>query len=190
MTSALSRISLQSHARRVFVYGAVFWVFIALVAVCDVRAADVARIGVVDFQRVLRDSLAGKAAANTLRQKQDERSADLKKRRQEIVNLQAALERMELLADPSDREQKKLELTLKLDAFNEADAMYAGQLKEINTKQTAEIRQAVSDVVDAIGKKGGYLLILEKNDTVYAPASTDITVQVIEAYNKQYTGNQ
>lgn len=190
MTSALSRITTQSDVRRFRARVVIIGLLIILVVVFEARAADVARIGVVDFQRVLRESLAGKAAANTLRQKQDERSADLKKRRQEIVNLQAALERMELLADPSDREQKKLELTLKLDAFNEADAMYAGQLKEINTKQTAEIRQAVSGVVDAIGKKGGYLLILEKNDTVYAPASTDITVQVIEAYNKQYTGNQ
>ncbi|GAB6097882.1 hypothetical protein JCM14469_41360 [Desulfatiferula olefinivorans] len=190
MTAAFRHLTRRSSVRWAFVCAAVLGLFTAPGFVKDSRAADVARIGVVDFQRVLRDSLAGKAAAAALRQKQDQRSADLTKRRQEIVDLKAALERMELVGDASDREEKKLELTLKLDAFNEAEAAYTAALKEINAERTAGIRQAVSTLVEAIGKKGGYLLILEKTDIVYAPASTDITGRVIEEYDRQYTGGK
>lgn len=154
-----------------------------------VHAADVAKIGVVDFQRILKESLAGKEAAKLMRQKQDERSEDLKNRQEVIVDLQKNIESIELTGDKSDRDQKKLELSIKLDEFKEADLAFAGQLKDINAKQTEEIRKDVFDVIENIGKKGGYLLILEKGDTVYAPVTTDITAKVIEEYNDQYQRN-
>lgn len=159
---------------------------LAMMVAAGAYGADVAKIGVVDFQRILKESLAGKAAANILRHKQDQRTEDLKKRREDIVQLQKAMESIDLTRDPSDREQRRLELALKLDQFKEADAMYASQLKDINTKQTGEIREAVFQLVESLGKKGGYLLLLEKNDILYAPQSTDITTRVIEEYNRQF----
>lgn len=149
-------------------------------------AADVAKIGVVDVQRILKESQAGKQAAKLMRQKQDERSDALKQLQQEIVRLQKYLESIELVEDKTDRDQKKLELSIKLDQFKEADKAYANQLKEINAKQTEEIKKDVYDVIDKIGKKGGYLLILEKGDTVYAPTTTDITGKVVEEYDTAY----
>ncbi|MBU1171053.1 MAG: OmpH family outer membrane protein [Proteobacteria bacterium] len=160
--------------------------FVMIGSVSSVYGADVAKIGVVDFQRILKESLAGKDAARILRQKQDERSEDLKKRQQDIVNLQKYIESIELLGEKSDRDQKKLELTIKLDGFKAADDLYSNQLKEINAKQTAEIKDEVFQLIEKIGKKGGYLLILEKNDTLYAPMSTDITSKVVEEYNMDY----
>ena len=161
----------------------------ALGPVATVHGADVAKIGVVDFQQILKESLAGKNAARLMRQKQDERSRDLEKLRQDIVKLQKYIEGIDLLGDKADREQKKMELSIKLDAFNDADQRYASQLKEINEKQMADIKKRVFEVAETLGKKGGYLLILEKNQIVYAPGTIDITGKVIEVYNADFQRN-
>lgn len=162
--------------------------FILVACASTVYGADVAKIGVVDFQRILKESQAGKNAAQILRQKQEERSEDLKKRQQDIVALQKTIESIELVGDKADRDQKKLELTIKLDGFKDADNRYTSQLKDINAKQTAQIKEDVFQLIEKIGKKGGYLLILEKNDILYSPMSTDITSKVIDEYNTEFQG--
>lgn len=160
--------------------------FLLLIGVMGANAADVAKIGVVDFQRILKESKAGKHAARLLRQKQDERSDNLKERREDIVKLQKYIEDTELTGDKSDRDQKKLELSIKLDDFKDADAAYGSRLKEINAKQTSKIHEDVTRLIEKIGKKGGYLLIVEKNDTLYSPGTIDITAKVIEQYDMEF----
>ena len=147
--------------------------------------ADVARIGVVDYQRILKECMAGKDIAKKLRQKQDERTSALESRRSEIVSLQKSID-IDHSGDKDNRDKKKMELSKKLEAFKDEETRFNTQLKDLNAQQASLIKDGISQVIDKIGKKGGYLLILEKTDTLYAPASTDITSQVIEEYDMAY----
>lgn len=164
--------------------------FILIIFTAPGYSADVAKIGVVDFQRILKESKAGKYVAKELRKKQEERTRDLNKRREEIVELQKYVESIELTGDKDDREKKRLELNLKLESFADTDKMYNAALKEINTKHTLRIRNESEKVIEKIGKKGGYLLIVKKSDILYSPSSTDITTMVINQYDKQYGGER
>ena len=49
------------------------------------------------------------------------------------------------------------------------------------------MQKAVFEIVQEIGKKEGYLLIIEKSNAgvIYNPESIDITDKVITAYNKK-----
>ena len=58
-------------------------------------------------------------------------------------------------------------------------------LKDLNLKLSDRIKKDVFDIVEEIGKREGYLLILERRfgGVVYAPNAIDITSKVIQRYN-------
>jgi len=43
----------------------------------------------------------------------------------------------------------------------------------------------VFDIVEDLGKKDGYQLIIEKTAVMYAPESVDITDKLIQTYNSK-----
>lgn len=151
-------------------------------------SADIARIGVIDFQRILKSSKAGKDVAKQLRQKQEERRIALKEKQKEIITLQKNMKNADLLEEKESRDAKQAELDSKLEAFKKLEAEFSSALKEINSTASSRIRKDVSDLITAVGKKGGYLLIVEKSDVLYAPDAVDITEKIIKAYDKKYSG--
>lgn len=163
-------------------------VFISLSLVGAANGADIAKIGVVDYQRILKESGAGKSVARKLRAKQDERTAALKEKQTEIVELQKIIENIGLLSDKEEREEKKTELNIKLDTFKELEIRYRQELKEINSKYSDRIKKDVNKIVIEVGRKGGYLLIVEKEDVLYSPDAVDITTKIIRQYNKEFDG--
>jgi Skp family chaperone for outer membrane proteins len=64
---------------------------------------------------------------------------------------------------------------------------YDYQLQNQYYELTAIIFTQLSEVIEDIGKSGGYTLILEKNGAgvIYFPESVDITEDVIKELNKK-----
>lgn len=151
-------------------------------------AVDVARIGVVDFQRILLESRAGKRAAEELRTKQAERARDLERRRKEIVELRKQLENIEFSGSREEHREKELELNIKLEGFSKADKKFNDELGDINASHTETIKRDIALIVEKMGKKGGYLLILDKLEVLYYPDTIDITEKLIKQYDRQYDG--
>ncbi len=163
-------------------------VLLIIFSFTSANGADIAKIGVVSFQRILKESAAGKAVAKKLREKQEERIVALKEKKKEIVKLQKFIESIELVGEKEEREEKKLELNMKLETFKELENRYSQELKVINTKYSDKIKNEVNDIVVEVGKKGGYLLIIEKEDALYSPDAVDITTKIVKQYNKKYGG--
>ena len=169
-----------------------FLLLIIVFCSTSVFGADIAKIGVVDFQRVLKDSQAGKTVAKKLREKlrekQKKRTLALKERQKEIITLQKKIEGIELVGDKEERENKQLELNNRIDAFKKLEIKFNKELKDINALGSASIKKEVNELVVKAGKKGGYLLIVEKRDVLYYPDAVDITSKIISTYNQVYKG--
>ncbi|WP_300672139.1 OmpH family outer membrane protein [Desulfoluna sp.] len=148
--------------------------------------ADVAKIGVVDFQRVLKESRAGREAAEVLRTKQSERTSELGRLKTRIGSLQASLESLELSATTRDISEKRQELEKLMGVFKASDQKYSRLFQEINRRQTEKIRKELGGIIESLGRKGGYLLIVEKKEVLYAPASMDMTDRLIGLYDERY----
>ena len=60
-------------------------------------------------------------------------------------------------------------------------------LKQKEREMIGRIQSEVNKVVEDIGKKEGFLLILERREcgAVYYPDSIDLTDKVIDAYNRK-----
>lgn len=152
-----------------------------------VHAADVAKIGVVDFMRLFEKSDAGKEATAEFNKQGKKREKDLKAQAEEIEELKKRLEREALVMSKEKREEKEREIKIKVYDFNALQKKYTQELRELEKRIKRRIREEIFGLVETIGKEGGYLLILEKHEAgvIYFPSSLDVTDQLIKVYNEK-----
>ena len=147
--------------------------------------AEVAKIGIVDFQRIIDTSNAGKRSAVEIKSQGKKMEQILKEKEAEVEELKKTLEQKALVMNEDALEEKERGLRIKTNDFKSLRKRYLETLKELNLKLSNRIKEDVFEIVEEIGKQGGYLLILEHRvgGVVYAPNSIDITDKVIEEYN-------
>jgi len=154
------------------------------------HAADIAKIGIIDAQRILETSSAGKAAQAQIKEKSVRMAEDLKKRGGEVEKLRAQLEREAMVMSQEKREDARREFRIKLNDFKGLEQKYRGELKQLEQRLVGRIQTDIIGLTQEIGKQGGYLLIINKPAVLYSPTSIDITDQVIQKYNAKYAKGQ
>jgi len=145
-------------------------------------AADV-KIGVIDFQRVLKESAAGKAAQEEITQKGKEMEASLQEKKDEIDELRSRLERESLVMNRDQREEKEREIRIKINDAKSLQKKYMEDFKGYEARLIKKIQQEFFDMVEEIGKQEGYTLILERVGVLYAADAVDITDELIRQYD-------
>jgi outer membrane protein len=168
---------------------AVFAIIALFIMLSMSYAADVAKIGVVDFQQVLANSSAGKAARAKINKEGKKMEKDLKEKSEEIESLNKELERDSLVMSRDNRENKAREIRIKINDIKTLQKKYMEEFKLYEKKIVRQIQKDVLDLLEEMGKKGGYLLIVEKGTILYAPDSVDITDELIKRYNIRYARN-
>jgi len=160
-------------------------VFMVLGLCGPVWAADVAKIGTVDFQRIIDLSDAGKAAQEKLNKQAKEMEADLKSKGAAIEAGQKQFEREALVMNKEMKDAKEREMRIKINDFKQLQQRYTGVARELQFRLVGQIRNDVDKLVKEMGQKEGYLLILERKEggVIYMPSTIDITDNVIKQYN-------
>jgi outer membrane protein len=149
-------------------------------------AADVAKIGVVDLQRVMETSDPGKSAQAQIKQQKDKMETDLKDKGTEIEQIRQRLEREAMVMSKESREEKEREARIKLNDFKTLQKKYRNKLQQLEKRLVSQLRDDTIALVDEIGKKGGYLLIISRVGVLYSPNTIDITDQLIKRLNERY----
>jgi outer membrane protein len=146
-------------------------------------AADVAKIGVLDLQKILETSAAGKLIQAELKKEKDKMEADLQKRGTEIENIRKRLERESMVMGKEMREEKERESRIKINDFKTLQKKYRSDLQKLEGGLMNQFKTNIDEIVKGMGKKEGYLLIINKFGVIYAPNSIDITDEVIGKLN-------
>lgn len=151
-------------------------------------AAEVPKIGVVNFQRVLEASSAGKASQAEISTQGKKMEGDLKGRQSELQELQKKLERERLVMSKEMRDEKERDFRIRVNDFKTLEKKYKQELAELNKKLVKRMQDDVFDLVEELGKKEGYQLIVEKLEggVIYSPQANDITDKLIQMYNERY----
>ena len=170
-----------SNPSKAFIIG-----LFCLTCIGSAFAADVAKIGIVDIQRIMGTSEQGKAAKAQIKEQSDKMTQTLKQKGAEIEELKKQLERESMVMSKEKREEKEREFRIKLNDLKSLEKRYRGQLQGIEKQLLGEMRKAVYALVEEIGKKEGYLLIINNYDVMYSPGSIDITDQLIKELNARY----
>ncbi len=145
--------------------------------------ADVAKIGVVDVQKVLLTSSVGKMIKAQMNKKFREIQTILNERKDEIKTLRENLEREALVMSKEKQEEREREVRIKINDIKELQKKYENDMKILNEKAVKRVRNDILKIVKEIGKKEGFLLIISNEVILYSPTSIDISDQLIQAYN-------
>jgi len=163
-------------------------VLVIIFMTISVQAAETVKIGLIDFQKVLKTSNAGKAAQSEINKQGKKMEADLKKKKEELEELKQKIDREALVMTKEMRDQKEREFRIKINDFKMLEKKYKENFNEVNTKLVFQFRNEIVGLVEKIGKRDGYLIIMEKNEAgvVFSPDSMEITDEIIKLYNADY----
>ena len=101
--------------------------FIFLIGFGSALAADVAKIGTIDIQRIMSTSEQGKAAKAEIKEQSDKMTAALKEKGAEIEELKKQLERESMVMSKEKREEKEREFRIKLNDLKSLEKRYRGE---------------------------------------------------------------
>ena len=165
------------------------------------------KVGVVDLQAVLDNSVHGKAAKEHLknlsvklqeeikskREFKEQREEELQKLRQEIQTQGLVLSREAREAKAEAYRQKVRALKRFIDDTNRFIEDATQEFREREVRQTQRLITQIRDVVRQIGQQNGYSLILEGNESasvvLYFGKTVDLTQQITDHYNKTAPSN-
>lgn len=142
--------------------------------------AQQAKIGVFEFGRVSQETAEGQRIQKKLREYQEAKQADLAAKEQELKDLNDKLVAQALSLSPERRAAMEKDLQKKQNDLQTAreGAQREWQI-EFNEAQSG-FQQKVIDVVEAIGREQGYLVILERDQCVFRADAVDITPEVVK----------
>jgi outer membrane protein len=191
----MMQTTLRSNAsRRLSRPGATVISALALVFLCTllspppIRAADPPKIGVVDLQKILEVSEAAKAGQESMRKEVERMEAEGKKSAAEAEDLKSRLDREAMVMSKEAREEKEREFRIKLSDLKALEKKYRDEIQQLKGKLINEIYKDVSAILEEIGKKDGYQLIIEKREAgvFYAPKTIDLTDRLLQEFNSRH----
>jgi outer membrane protein len=149
-----------------------------------------ARVAVIDVNKVLMNSAAGKTAYDKLKKMQDDRVAEAKKLDDEIAALDKEINEKKLTLS----EEKLNDMNKKLNDKKIAMQRFAQDadrdIGEARDKALADLEAKIKPVIDSIGKEMGLAAIFNKYESglVYASDAIDITDTVVKRFNDMTAG--
>jgi outer membrane protein len=156
-------------------------------ALAPVAASAEQKIGYVDLQRALNEVEEGKGAKALLKRDFDEKQKQIDARKAEFDKLQADFEKQATVMSEQARKDKGQDLDRRA---RELQALFVGLQKDLSDREreaTRGIFDRMSQIVGEIAEADGFTIVLEKNaGLVYAPASLDVTNELIRKYNARY----
>ena len=147
------------------------------------------KIGVMDPQRILNDTNAGKKVKDNL--------ADFSKNRQALMDLDSKeLRRLEedfvkqaSVLSPTAKREREEQFRRRVQKYQQKVAELNQEVQEKQNAVLEEFRDKVEVVVAKVAKRLGLQIVVDKGKggpTIYHEDNLDISGQVIEQFNLEY----
>ena len=161
----------------------------SLVSFDSAVAADM-KVGVMNVQKVLVNSVSGKAAKEKFDQKMQDLQSKFKAEEQELVDMQGEIEKKSSAWSEETKQLKVREFQKKRRELQEKSEDARFELKTLQDKELAPILKALEGVVDTYGKNNGYTIILDsKAGVIYFSDVVDITDQLVKELDAAMAAN-
>lgn len=164
-----------------------FCMMLGLVALLTLPAASFAqeiKIGVVNTEKILRESIPAVMAQKKIEQEFQARDARIKQLSSQAKALQQELESNDSMAE-ADRRIKERELATLSRQYHRAQQQMREDLSLRQNEEYGLILDRINQVIQELAELQAYDLILQLQDSVYRSARIDITDQVIKVLDEQ-----
>lgn len=147
-------------------------------------AADTAKIGSVDVQKVLLLSNPGKEAKEQLAQKANKYETEKNTKEEELKKLKADLEKQSVLLSETARSNKEKDYQQRLKEYQRFLKDAQDDLQAKNDELTNRIVDEIIKVTQEFARKNGYTAIFVRNETmIYLDSKADLTDEILNLFN-------
>jgi outer membrane protein len=148
----------------------------------QVWAAEVIKLGFFNRQAIVERSAIGKEGQEKFKAKMGPIREKLIAAQQEIEELEAEFKKKELVWSEDVKKTKFQEIRSKRAMLRQGFEQYNRLLSEEERALLMPLQKKVGEIVNRIGKEGGYAMILELGDggIWYAPDSLNLTERIIK----------
>jgi len=170
-----------------------FWAIVTMAGALALPAAAqtaTPKIAVIDVQKLVVESAAGKEAQGRVKKIIDAKQVDADKLQKELQGLQQRLTDQGPSMTDEKREQLNKDYQEKGIAYKRFQDDAQREVQEAQQRELSELEKRVLPVINQVGKEKGYTLIFNKyapGMLVYADDSVDITEEVLRRFNTQVT---
>ncbi|MEN9798928.1 MAG: hypothetical protein RL653_2624 [Pseudomonadota bacterium] len=148
------------------------------------------KAGYVDLQRALLEVDEGRAAKSRLQKSLEEKQKEIDREQDALRKEKETLDKQASAMSEETRIQKATELQKKI--FDLSQKWEKGRADMANKERTElqAIFGKMDPIIAQIAQREGLTMVFEKSDSglVWAPASLDLTNELVRLYNAQHTG--
>ncbi len=158
---------------------------VGIMILLPLAAASAARIkiGLIDAQKIMRESRAAKKARAAFIKDVEAKRAVLRAKQEEVRALEEELKREGKKMSPSARKQKGEKLQKEIKELKRLGSDLEEELKRKDVELTQKLLREIVGIVKEFSKKEKYTVILEKKSVVAADEAIDITDKIIRLYD-------
>ncbi|MBU1233067.1 MAG: OmpH family outer membrane protein [Proteobacteria bacterium] len=148
--------------------------------------AEGTKIGVMNIQKVLLESSAGRKAKDIFEKRMNELQSKFKTEQDSLVVLQEEIEKKSSAWSAEKKAEKVRELQKKQRELQVKSEDAQIELKQLQDKELEPILKMLQTVVNTYGQKNGYLVILDsKVGVLFAANGVDVSDEVQKELDKR-----
>jgi outer membrane protein len=169
--------------RRGRLFAAVALVVLALAA----PALAEIKVGIVDLQRALNESLAGKKAKEQFKVEFDKMQGSLKGEKDRLDKMKDDLEKQSVVLKADERKTKAEEFDRRTRDLRRKLEDSDAELRKKDQELTGDILKDLAQVIQEIGQRDNYTVVLENSSSsvLYGAKSIDMTDEVIRTFDSR-----
>jgi outer membrane protein len=158
---------------------------LALLGAAAPGAAEDIKVGIVDLQRALNESKAGKRAKEQFKGEFERLQNSLKSEKDQLDRMKDDLEKKSVVLKDDQRQQMAEEFDRKRRDLRRRLEDSDADLRKKDSELTGAILRRLADVIQEIGARDNYTFILENSasSVLYGSKSVDLTDEVIRTFD-------
>jgi len=145
------------------------------------------KIGYVDLGKALNDSKRGKEAKAELEALVKQKQSQIDELEKKINNQRAEFEKQAGALSEQARQEKQAQIEKAIQDYQKLVQEAQSEVEKKRRDLTAGIIKELKDIIEEIGRKEGYAIILESSEglILYSKEGLDLTNRVIKIYDER-----
>jgi len=133
------------------------------------------KIAVIDLERTLYDTPAGKRASDAFDKTRKAKQSELDKKQKDLQTAAAQLDKQAAVLKPDVLAQKKSELEKQFVELQQTYVKLERSLAEERTKLLQDLLKKAEPIIDDLAKKEGVSIVVDRSAVLWAEPAVDLT---------------
>lgn len=157
----------------------------SLIFIVGTAFAAETKIGIVDMQKAIQSTAAGKKAKSELEGEFEKRKKELQKKEGDLKKMSEDLEKKKSVLSEEVLAKRQGEFQEEMMKYRETLNKNQQEIQKKERDLTQPILERMRKAINEVAKEGSYTLILENSPGIlFAESSSDVTDKVIKAFEK------